>query len=244
MEAVEQAFMSISEQLGLPNMTPADVKAQVKAHLSSEAVNPWLLIIDNADDMNMWIPTLKTFLPRNPHGFTLFTTRNRQLASKLVGPNVISVSEMDESTAKDLLEASLVQKELLGNENSTIMLIRQLSGLPLALVQAANYINENLISLDTYLSLLNEQESGMVELLSQDFEDDWRYKETKNPVAITWLVSFNQVQGLNPLAADYLSFMSCIDPRSIPQSLLPPAGSQTKQQNALGLLKAYAFITG
>jgi nucleoside phosphorylase len=40
MEAMEQAFMSISEQLGLPNVTPADVKAQVKAHLSSEAVNP------------------------------------------------------------------------------------------------------------------------------------------------------------------------------------------------------------
>jgi tetratricopeptide (TPR) repeat protein len=38
--------------------------------------------------------------------------------------------------------------------------------------------------------------------------------------------------------------MSCIDPRDILQLLLSPAGSQTKQQNALGILKAYAFITG
>ena len=84
----------------------------------------------------------------------------------------------------------------------------------------------------------------MVELLSQDFEDEWRYAESKNPVAITWLISFHQIQRLNSLAADYLSFMSCIDPRDIPQSLLPPDTSQVKQQNALGLLKAYSFITG
>ena len=41
-----------------------------------------------------------------------------------------------------------------------------------------------------------------------------------------------------------LSIMSCIDPRDIPQSLLPLESSQVKQQNALGLLKAYSFITG
>jgi hypothetical protein len=63
-------------------------------------------------------------------------------------------------------------------------------------------------------------------------------------VAVTWLISFHQIQKLNSLAADYLSFMSCIDPRDIPQSLLPPDSSQIKQQNALGLLKAYSFITG
>jgi nucleoside phosphorylase/tetratricopeptide (TPR) repeat protein len=250
MEAVEQAFMSISEQLGLQNVTPADVKTQVKAWLSLETAGLWLLIIDNADDIDMWVSSknsslaLKSFLPQSQHGFTLFTTRNQQLATDLVGPDIISVSEMDDVTAKDLLKASLVRKELLKDDNSATMLVQQLSGLPLALIQAASYINRNLISLDTYLSLLNNQESEMVELLSQDFQDDWRYKDIKNPVAVTWLISFYQIQALNSLAADYLSFMSCIDPRDIPQSLLPPADSRTKQQNALGLLRGYAFITG
>jgi hypothetical protein len=63
-------------------------------------------------------------------------------------------------------------------------------------------------------------------------------------VAVTWLISFHQIQRLNSLAADYLSFMSCIDPRDIPLSLLPPDNSQVKQQNTLGLLKAYSFVTG
>ena len=79
----------------------------------------------------------------------------------------------------------------------------------------------------------------MVDLLSQDFEDEWRYAESKNPVALTWIISFHRIQRLNPLAADHQSFMSCFDPREIPRSLLPPDGSQVEQQNALGLLKVY-----
>jgi tetratricopeptide repeat protein len=67
-------------------------------------------------------------------------------------------------------------------------------------------------------------------------------------IKIQWLphglFSFHQIQRLKCLAADYLSFMSCVDPRDIPLSLLPPDSSQVKQQNALGLLKAYSFIAG
>jgi Tetratricopeptide repeat len=111
------------------------------------------------------------------------------------------------------------------------------------IAQAASYINETKISVATYLSLLQRQEDVEVELLSQDFEDEWRYAESKNPVAVTWLISFHQIQRSNPLAADYLSFMSCIDPGDIPQSLLLPDSSQVKQQNALSLLEAYSFIT-
>jgi hypothetical protein len=53
-------------------------------------------------------------------------------------------------------------------------------------------------------------------------------------------ISFDQIQRLDPVAADYLRFISCIDPRDIPLSLLPP---YVKQQKVLGLLKAYSFIT-
>ena len=44
----------------------------------------------------------------------------------------------------------------------------------------------------------------MVELLSQDFDDGWRYAKTNNSVAITWLISFDQIQRLDPLSAEYL----------------------------------------
>ena len=249
-EKIEQAYMGIGERLGLQDVTPADMKKAVKAHLSSEKTGPWLLIIDNLDDMNIWTtsdassPALKTYIPQSKYGFVLFTTRNQQLATSLVGPEVISIPEMDDKMATDLLRASLIRKDLVNDSQTTTQLLCQLSCLPLAIIQAASYMNQTGISVATYLSLLERQENEMVELLSQDFEDEWRYAESKNPVAVTWLISFHQIQRLNCLAADYLSFMSCIDPRDIPLSLLPPDSSQVKQQNALGLLKAYSFITG
>jgi nucleoside phosphorylase len=69
LESIEQDYVKISEQLGIQDTTSADVKAQVKAHLSQDDVGQWLLIYDNTDDMDMWItgnnvsPALKFFLP-------------------------------------------------------------------------------------------------------------------------------------------------------------------------------------
>jgi hypothetical protein len=46
------------------------VKDRVKAHLSQDNIGQWLLIYDNADDMDMWMagsnasPALKSFLPQ------------------------------------------------------------------------------------------------------------------------------------------------------------------------------------
>jgi hypothetical protein len=185
--------------------------------------------------------TRSALVSTTPDGIT---TQNRQLATRLIGPEVINMPQMDDKMATDLLRESLIDKDLVNDQQTTSQLLRHLSCLPLAIIQAASYMNETEISVATYMSLLQGQESGTVELLSKDFEDEWRYAEIKNPVAATWLISFHQIQRLNPLASDYLSFMSCIDPRDIPQSLLPPDSSQVKQQDALGLLKAYSFITG
>ncbi|PGH16299.1 hypothetical protein AJ79_01838 [Helicocarpus griseus UAMH5409] len=249
-ETVEQGFMNISEHSGLQDVTPMNAKFRVKEFLSSEEAGPWLLIIDNADDNDMWMnigdssPALKSCIPHSKNGFVLFTTRNQQLAIKLVGPEIIKLLEMGEDMAADLLRMSLIRKDLVDDDDAFRLLLHELSCLPLAIIQAANYINETETSLSTYLSLLRNQETVMVELLSQDFEDEWRYADINNPVAATWLVSFQHIQKLNSLATDYLSFMSCIDPRDIPLSLLPPTDSPIKQRNALGLLKAYSFVTG
>lgn len=53
-EAVEQAYMSIVLKLGMTDTKPAEVKEQVKAYLSQESGAKWLLLFDNADDMEMW----------------------------------------------------------------------------------------------------------------------------------------------------------------------------------------------
>ena len=249
-ESLLQAYLEAGRQLGIPGLDQeqANIKKLVQRHLSQESAGQWLLILDNADDMDMWIqngqsPGLIDYLPRSSQGCAVFTTRSRKIAVKLAQQNVIKVSEMDEEVAMQVLSKSLIDQGLLQNHEDIIRLLQKLTFLPLAIVQAAAYINENGTSLTNYLLLLEDQEQNIIELLSEEFEDEGRYRDTKNPVATTWLVSFEQIQRRDPLAANFLSFMSCIDPRDIPQSLLPPAASRKKETDAIGTLSAYSFVS-
>lgn len=225
---------------------------------------------DNADDINMWItkPASKSeskllsgsrsnsvsdlgvnqkydhlidYLPRSSQGCIIFTTRDMKAAVKLAHQNVVEVPEMNKAVAKQLLQNLLIK--VTQNSSDVETLLAQLTYLPLAIVQAAAYINENRISVSDYISLLTDQEEEIIDLLSEEFEDDWRYRNLKNPVATTWLISFEQIRHRDPLAADYLSFMACIDPKTIPLSLLPAGKSRKKETDAIGTLNAYSFLT-
>jgi tetratricopeptide (TPR) repeat protein len=244
-DSLQQAFASIGEQLEVPGIKKeqADAKELVQRHLSQESAGRWLFIVDNVDDMNMWNKELKAYLPKSPRGCVVCTTRSREVAVKIAAANVIEVPELDEAMAMQLLGKSLIHQELLASHDDARKLLKQLAFLPLAIVQAAAYINRKGIVLLDYLSLLEEQEQDVVDLLSEDFEDDGNYGNIKHPVATTWLISFGHIQRLDPLAAEYLAFMSCVDPKDIPQSLLPPAPSRKKETDAIGTLNAYSFVS-
>jgi tetratricopeptide (TPR) repeat protein len=198
--------------------------------------------------MGMWAegspaaPPLKNIIPRNESGHVLFTSRNRQLALKLAASNVVSVPDVDQKTAKEIFRKLLIRKDLLQDDYVTSALLEQLAFLPLAISQAAAYINQNDISLARYMSLLGEHEGSTMELLGGEFADDGRYAGIQNTVATTWLISFLQIQQVDEVASDYLSFMACINPRDIPESILPPTTSAKRKVEALGLLKAYSFV--
>lgn len=249
-ESVEQAYLSIASALGVLITEPEKAKEKVKAHLSQESSRTWLLIFDNADDLEMWmegtstVPPLKNVLPRSGNGHILFTSRNRKVAVKMAAPDVLSVPDIDQSTAMGILQESVIQKQILHDKSAAVSLLELLEFLPLAISQAAAYMNENDISLTDYVSLLKEQEISAAELLSEEFENDGRYPEIQqNPVITTWLVSFQQIAKSNALAVEYMSFIACINPRDIPQSILPSAPSAKKKMEALGILSAYSFIS-
>ncbi|KAB8235186.1 uncharacterized protein BDW43DRAFT_299123 [Aspergillus alliaceus] len=205
---IEQAYLNMAQTLGLQDVKTTDIKEQIKIYLSSERAGKWLMVFDYADDVDMWLPAgdaapiLEELLPESEQGRILFTTRNRKLAVDLTSSNII-------------FEKSLVQNGLLEDYITTVSLLEQLTFLPLAITKASAYINKNCLSLPTYLALLQEQESEVVDLLSEDFKDPGRYKDIQNPI-----------HRQDQLAADYLSFMACTNPRNIPQSLLPPPTSR------------------
>ncbi|EJP60972.1 protein kinase subdomain-containing protein [Beauveria bassiana ARSEF 2860] len=250
---LRQAYIDAAEQLGIAvTDDKSDVKQLVQRHLSQESAGRWLLIYDNADDFDAWIPStgsqdglrgLLEYVPRSNQGCVVFTTRNKKLALRL-SPDGLreEVTQMDDNTALQLLFGRLNQ-EVPERHKEGQALIKALCHLPLAIVQAAAYIDANESSFEMYLDLLNEQEEDVVKLLSEEFGDEGSYGTVKDPVATTWLISFTQIRRSDPVAVEYLSLMSCFDPKDIPRSLLPPGKSRKEEADALGTLTAYAFVS-
>ncbi|KAL2801650.1 P-loop containing nucleoside triphosphate hydrolase protein [Aspergillus granulosus] len=112
---IEQTFLNIAQVLGLCEVKPAEAKEQVKLYLSSERAGKWLLILDNADDAEMWFTS--------EQGRILFTTCNGELAVELILSNIIYIPDVDKKTAYDILDSLLAY-------------------LPLAITQVSAYINK------------------------------------------------------------------------------------------------------
>lgn len=103
-------------------------------------------------------------------------------------------------------------------------LLSILTCLPLAIVQAAGFINSNETCVSEYVSLF--EDAGVeTELFSEQFEDSSRYQGMDSTIAKTWHISFAQIRTEDTLATEYLAFMACINRINVPQSLLPSGGS-------------------
>lgn len=123
------------------------------------------MIFDNVDNVDMWIgqsvsetgsDRLIDYLLRSIQGFIVFTTRDRKTAVKLAPQNIVKVLEMNEDAVIQLLQKRLVNPDLVKNRPDIKILLKELTYLPLAIVQAAAYINKNRIAFAEYLSLLKE----------------------------------------------------------------------------------------
>ena len=248
-ETFELAYRDIGLLLHLPGITDnnVDILQLVKKRLDSGNSGDWLMIIDNADDAGLLLngdpesPRLGDYLPRSERGKIIFTTRSKKAAENLTQSNVIKLDDMDVTEARHLMAQRLSEKALLEDEAAVDELLGLLAYLPLAIVQATAFINSNEISISDYISLFRNPTTE-VRLFSKHFEDPSRYRETESTIAKTWQISFDQILKQDRLAADYLSFMACIDRVNIPQSLLP-LGDSLQQVEAIGTLKGYAFIT-
>ncbi|KAK0728553.1 P-loop containing nucleoside triphosphate hydrolase protein [Lasiosphaeria miniovina] len=184
----EQACTEIAKRLGIRRADDWDIKETVQQYLSSDKARPWLLVVDNADDLDMVLGGLDSLglidcLPRSEHGKIMFTTRSVEVAEAVAEGGVIKLADMDGREALDLLEKCLQRRDLLSDKTGT-----------------------------------------------------------GNAVATTWLVSFDQIRKLDTAAADLLMFMSHIEPKGIPRSILPSAESQEEMVHAIGTLYSYAFL--
>ncbi|KAK5674032.1 hypothetical protein LTS10_013212 [Elasticomyces elasticus] len=252
-DSFELAYREIGVRLRVPGITDdnADIKQLVKDALNSGIAYEWLMIVDNADDPQILVSSsnagtkvarLADYLPDSDRGKIIFTTRNRKAAGDLTQSSKLEVKDMGEVEARQLLSRRITKQALLADAKATNALLELLAYLPLAIIQAAAFIDNNDMAVSRYVTLL-QTIGSQAKLFAEQFEDPNRYQETERTVAKTWYISFDQMRKQDKLAAEYLSFMACIDRINIPQSLLPPCSSLVQQAKAIGTLKAYTFVT-
>ncbi|KAM5361080.1 hypothetical protein ACJA88_014599 [Fusarium oxysporum] len=246
----EQACMQIMDACDIPttNNNKADAVESVRQYLSSKGAGKWLLVVDNADDMQTvmgWIGAEKGLyrsLPQSDEGRILFTTRNRKVAVSVAGRNILDVPAMSRDEARSYFKEALIQEVSISEEQVMNCLLTLLTHLPLAITQAAAYLNENQIPLTGYLHLFENTDRDRIELLSAEFQDDTRYEQSQDPVATTLFISFNQIRKADELASRILMFLACVEPKAVPQSMLPKGESRQQLTRAIGTLCGYGFL--
>jgi tetratricopeptide (TPR) repeat protein len=239
-ESIHQGYAHIARRLTIPGWDDekADVKKLVQLHLSKESAGQWFLVFDNADEATTEstaspkVVGLMEFLPSSEHGAIIFTTANMKTATKLAPQNIVELPELEKDTAQRMLEMCLVKPA--DEQEEADLLTKELTYLPLAIVQAAAYVNVNKTTLQGYLSLLVEKKEELAENL---------HRESEDVIAATWLISFEQIRRQDALAADYLLFMACVDRNDIPLALLPTARPHEQGIHAVATLDAYSLVT-
>ncbi|KAF4447806.1 hypothetical protein F53441_8710 [Fusarium austroafricanum] len=244
----EQACVQIIDACNIPTKDNDDAIESVCRYLSSACAGKWFLVVDNADDTKTVMGTERTergiyqLLPQSDAGRILFTTRYRKLAVSVAGKGIIDVPAMDQDEAKSYLKEALIQEIAQDDDQAADRLLTLLMFLPLAITQAAAYLNENEIPVAKYLQLFENTDRDRTELLSAEFRDDTRYEQSQDPVATTWFISFNQIRTADEHAARILMFLAYIEPKAVPLSILPGGESEQQLTRAIGVLCGYRFL--
>ncbi|PVH67751.1 hypothetical protein DL98DRAFT_442843, partial [Cadophora sp. DSE1049] len=249
----ETSYREVAGLLGIPlDEANADIIAKVNARLARADAGKWLMIIDNADDLGSEDSTtslvVRKQIPRHNSAGILFTTRSRGVATRLAKNHLIKVDEMNEPESFALFSRNLQQDRriILQDEATTKQLLEILCHLPLAMTQAAGYFNKVAhMTIEKYMSIFSSRKEEAMEVLGEGKLDDDMDDPEKRAVATTWLISFEQIQKDNELAAEYMKFIATIKDEAIPDDILPDTKYKLltfKQEGAIGTLVGFGFL--
>ncbi len=243
------SFVALAQSLNLPQKDEQDqtrIVAAVRRWLADH--KGWLLVMDNADDL----PMAMEFLPTRHNGHILFTTR-AQAAGTIATSVEVEKLTLREGTTLLLRWCNILRDDTSLTEApaaaraSAARIVREMDGLPLAIVQAGAFIQETGCSLADYLNLYTTHRKGLLARSSRLLPD---HPET---VATTWSLSFQQIEQQSPAAADLLRLLAFLAPDSIPEELLTRGAAAIDTplatiadplqfQETLGVLFRYSLI--
>ena len=238
--SVPDQFSALAAALGLdPAADPEALSAQVNQALRATA--GWLLVLDNADapgDVTGWVPRAPQ--PGGVPGHVIITTRRGGFSAlgAVMDLDVIGLAD-----AVALLRTRVPDLDQATGE----AIAAELGRLPLALEQAAAYMDRAQVPGGEYLELLRSRAG---ELYARG-----RVSSRTDTIATLWNVSLDRAAAESPAAVQLLEACAYLAPEPVPldlftahPGLLPSplsaaAADKLAFAEAIGVLADYSLAT-
>jgi Tetratricopeptide repeat len=183
---------------GRDAVDPLDPVASAHAVLATRR-SRWLLVFDNAPDA----ASVRRFLPPAGPGWVIVTSQSQHWP----GQSILDVPVLQPRVAAQFLMSRTGDRD----QPAALELVDQLGSLPLALEQAAAYMEGAGMSLAAYLSLYRRRHE---DLLSRGAP-----AEHAN-VTATLSVALSRLETRSPVAAGLLRLLAVLAPEPVPVNLL------------------------
>jgi len=213
--ALAAEYAGLARVLDLPEKDSQDQRVTVAAvHRWLNDNSTWLLVLDNAPEPE----GIRQYLPEKCNGHVIITSRHQAWGSVA---DSLSVPVFPGDKAIEFLLKRTKSK----SAAEAGRLAEELGYLPLALEQAAAYIEETACSMEHYLQAL---QGGRAEALK------WKSKTAEYPdsIATTWQVALLRLPALSPVAVELLNLAAFLAPDRIPLDLLLADKSQLPHELA------------
>jgi hypothetical protein len=215
-------FGELAAQLGVRGLADArDPVTSVHAVLARFPL-PWLMLFDNAADL----PSVAAFLPPAGPGRLLITSQNPNWPGQ-----ALDVPVLDREVAAGFLVSRTGDSDRMAARD----LAGVLGGLPLALEQAAAYIQATGASLAWYLDVFRDRRADLLA----------RGEPAGHPthVVATLGLALSHLEADAPTAVALLRLLSCLAPEPVPLSLLF-AYAQVAEELTPGVTDAFGALLG
>ena len=195
-ESLERGFLNIAE------VCKQERSVNVVKRCLSNTTEPWIVILDNADDP--WLDVSRYF-PAGNRGIILITTRNPECkVHATVGSWELGAMTTDEAITLILKTAGVEDLSDTSIRKTAETVVATLGCLALAIIQAGAVIQKRLCSMEEYCGVYSRRRRELLSQRAVQGEDEYPYT-----VYTTWEVSRKMIEQMsNEVGRDALELLN------------------------------------
>ncbi|RYN19951.1 hypothetical protein AA0112_g10877 [Alternaria arborescens] len=251
-DSLYQSYASVAQKLSVLGWDDdqADMKQLAKRCVVEMSARQCLLIFDNTENTTLRsggsfateAADLADFLPQSKLCSVIFTTTNINTALALAPQNIIALQELTLDTALRMLQVRLARPLANAEQQEAEHMLRELSYLPLAVMQVAACMKASDMTVQEYRSRLDDHKELAIEHSGDSSGGRLQDPSVQDPVDAALFLSMNEISRDNAFAADCLFLAACVDRKDILFDLVEATSTQARE-DAIEILDKYALIT-